>query len=322
MQNKTAIIGGAAGAGFGALLGRYTIYPLWRNRQVDIAAATDPAKAALYTTVSALVGGVAGYFIANRVRRDAAETKQRTRRVRDRSNVYYHNALQDSRAAGVLTVIGVDMDGTPTLVFPGEIDSLSAETMAAWDAVSGHGGINEDLVKQLVRQRKRLSVAKELELIAKYDRQYGTGLQRATRISWPKWYRLRYDQVRTIRKESGRMNDDSASIHIGMILKSLEHSVAEGNTKITDAARSLIRDWNARRPYDKQKSKLILSYYSKIRDETRPYWAIEHRTDNGDWEVEDGWYFNTSWEAEHAIRNHTRESGLSRDLYRVVKVKV
>jgi hypothetical protein len=53
----------------------------------------------------------------------------------------------------------------------------------------------------------------------------------------------------------------------------------------------------------------------------RTYYAIQHRTDNGKWETEDEWLFDSREDADTAIRAHVRESGLSRKLYKVVKVK-
>jgi hypothetical protein len=51
------------------------------------------------------------------------------------------------------------------------------------------------------------------------------------------------------------------------------------------------------------------------------HYAIQHLDENGKWETEDRWFYQSQAEAELAIYNHCRETGLPGLWYQVVALE-
>jgi len=169
------VIGIGIGTATGLLLGRYALYPIWRNRQTDITKAVDPAKQTLFTVVSAIVGAVTGYYLT-RSGSESVRTKKR-REINDAYYGYGNGFMADKHRGQRVMVLDERETGDVTIAFIDQPHDTKGRYLTAYTFNEGHGPASMEYLREITKKGKRshriLTGEAARFVMNKYDRTVG-----------------------------------------------------------------------------------------------------------------------------------------------------
>lgn len=187
-------IGLGIGAGAGALLGAYAIFPMWRNKQVTFTQAQATWMPWAAAVGFGIIGAGIGVMVAKRVSKDAAETRPQKRK-REYNSVYYGGHAiggnPTSGLSGIHTPVMVFLEfpgGKPDvnehlLVFPTMGGTYNNwDDMKAWSPSDGHTSVSKEYLKTL----RRASPEMAKKVVDTYKKGYDDGYDYTIVTRFPK----------------------------------------------------------------------------------------------------------------------------------------
>ncbi|MBU3720571.1 MAG: hypothetical protein FGM22_07395 [Burkholderiaceae bacterium] len=144
---NTKILGITIGAGVGAWLGGFVVFPAYRNRQVTITPSMVTWQPYVWTIVGGLIGAGVGMLIAKRVSTDARETRRiATGGKMSDKTVSGRKALAPKRRQTKTIKLGRSTVRVSVLSDGTYVPSITADNQAVQGFARKHQNVDKELV--------------------------------------------------------------------------------------------------------------------------------------------------------------------------------